>query len=84
MGWWWGAREDGPVGVDEEPPNGRQTDWNEASLNVVRAPPFLWTLSRGDQRSCMGYCWNLGPCYLRDLEQVVTENGLEVERSPGR
>ena len=73
-----GAAEDGPVGVDWEPLDGRREGLDEAGLHMVRARGFAIGLVQLGRQVLHGALLDLGQGPLRDPGHVAAEDRLEA------
>ena len=82
--WRWGAAEDGPVGVDQEPLDGCREGLDETGLNVVWTRGLAIGLVQGGLQVLHGVLLDLGPGPFRDPGDVAAEDCLEACGSTGR
>ena len=75
-----GAAEDGPVGVDKEPLNGRRESLDEAGFKMVGARDLAIGLVQRGPQVLHGVPLDLGPSPLRDPGHVAAENPLEARK----
>ena len=73
-----GAAQDGPVGADKEPLDGRWEGLDEAGLYVVGARGLAIGLVECGPQVLNGVLLDLGPSLLRDPGHVASENRLEA------
>ena len=78
LGWWRGATENGPVGVDEEPLDGCWEGLDEACFLMVGARGLAIDLVQHRLQVSNGVLLDLGPRPLRDVGNVVAEDRLEA------
>ena len=74
----WGAAEDGPVGVDQEPLDGCRDGLDETGLHVVGAWGLAINLVQGGLQVLQGVLLDLGPGPFRDPGHMAAEDRLEA------
>ena len=78
MGHRWGAPEDDPIEVDEEPLDCRGKGPDEAGLHMVWAWGLAVGLVQRGVQASHGVLPEMGPRTLRDLGHVATEDSFEA------